>query len=195
MKWEDYYKKIVGRQPRPLLHDVLQYFPATQPEPSLQAIDLGCGDGTETAHLLKHGWQVLAVDGEPAATKYLLTKISGQERALLQTQIARFEDVKLLLADLVYASYSIPFCAPEHFNTLWEQIVENVKTDGRFAGEFFGIRDSWATNPEMTFHTEEQVRTLLSPFEIEYFHEMDEDGQAASGAKHWHIFTVIAKKR
>jgi len=46
----------------------------------------------------------------------------------------------------------------------------------------------------MTFHSEEQVRNLLQAFEIEHFHEMDEDGDAVSRPKHWHIFTVIARK-
>jgi hypothetical protein len=46
----------------------------------------------------------------------------------------------------------------------------------------------------MTFHTEGQVRAMLDGLEIEYFHEQDEDGEAASGPKHWHVFTVIVRK-
>jgi hypothetical protein len=47
----------------------------------------------------------------------------------------------------------------------------------------------------MTFNTEEQVRRIIEDFEIEHFHEIDEDGTAVSGPKHWHIFTVIARKK
>ena len=192
MKWEDFYKKVAGREPRPLLNDVLQYFPEQHPHPPRQAIDLGCGDGTETAFLLKRGWRVLAIDSEPAAIPLLLEKVS--EQAHLQTQIAKFEVVNLLPADLIYAGYSLAFCAPKHFDAFWKKIVEHVKPNSYFAGEFFGERDSWADNPQMTFHTEEQVRARLAPFAIEYFHETEEDGQAASGPKHWHVFTVIARK-
>jgi hypothetical protein len=46
----------------------------------------------------------------------------------------------------------------------------------------------------MTFHTEAQVRSMIAAFETEYFHEEDADGQAASGPKHWHVFTVIVRK-
>ena len=46
----------------------------------------------------------------------------------------------------------------------------------------------------MNFHTEAQVRAMIERLETEYFHEQDEDGQAASGPKHWHVFTVIARK-
>ncbi|HEX5942448.1 MAG TPA: hypothetical protein VFY66_09225, partial [Anaerolineales bacterium] len=70
-----------------------------------------------------------------------------------------------------------------------------IKPGGRFAGQFFGVKDSWANNPEMTFHTEDQFRFLFDGFAIESFHEQDEDGSSSGGPKHWHIFTVIARKK
>ncbi len=189
--WDDYYQKIQGRPPRQLLLDALDKFPA---DAALQAIDLGCGDGTESVILLSRGWRVLAVDGEPAAIQRLLAKVSESDRSRLQTQISKFKDVALVPTDLIHASLSLPFCEPQDFNTLWTKIVNAIKPGGRFAGQFFGIRDSWATNPDMTFHTEDQVRALLDGFEVESFHERDEDGNATSGPKHWHVFTVIARK-
>jgi tellurite methyltransferase len=189
--WENYYEKIKGRAPRQLLLDVLEKFP---PDASLHAIDLGCGDGTESAALLDRGWHVLAIDGEPTAIQHLLAKVPAEDKIRLQTQIAKFEDVTLAPADLVHASLSIPFCKPQYFHALWGKIVAALKPGGRFAGQFFGLRDSWANEPDMTFHTEDQVREMLEHFEIESFHEMDEDGNAVSGPKHWHVFTVIARK-
>jgi len=189
--WEDYYHKIQGRAPRQLLLDALEKFPA---QTELQAIDLGCGDGTEAVVLLSRGWHVLAVDGEPAGLKRLMEKVQTEGQAHLQTQMSKFEEVTLPPADLIHASYSIPFCHPDHFSALWEKIASALNSGGRFAGQFFGIHDTWADNKAMTFHTEEQVRTMLQNFEIEYFHEQDEDGAAASGPKHWHVFTVIARK-
>ncbi|MEP7137541.1 MAG: class I SAM-dependent methyltransferase [Chloroflexota bacterium] len=189
--WDDYYKKIQGRAPRQLLLDVLEKF---QSQTALQAIDLGSGDGTETAVLLSRGWHVLAVDGEFAGIKRLMDKVPQGAQVHLQTQVAKFEEVKLPPADLIHASYSIPFCHPDHFPALWEKISTALNPGGRFAGQFFGVRDSWADNKDMTFHTEEQVRAMLNGFETEHFHEQDEDGQAASGPKHWHVFTVIARR-
>lgn len=189
--WDDYYQKIQGRKPRKLLLDALEKFPA---QASLHAIDLGCGDGTETVVLLSRGWNVLAVDGEPAAIKRLMEKVPQEGQVRLQTQVAKFESVTLPASDLIHASLSLPFCHPDRFSTLWEKIRDAVKSGGRFAGQFFGVRDSWANEKDMTFHTEEQVRALLEDFETESFHEMDEDGTATSGPKHWHVFTVIARK-
>ncbi len=190
--WDDYYNKIQGRAPRQLLLDALEKFSDDQP---LHAIDLGCGDGTETAVLLARGWHVLAVDGAPAAIKRLMEKVPPEAQAHLQTQVSVFEEVSLPSTNLVHASYSIPFCHPSHFPAFWQKITNAIYPDGRFAGQFFGVRDSWASNPDMTFHTKEQVCALLAQFETEYFHEQDEDGQSAGGPKHWHVFTVIAKKK
>lgn len=189
--WDDYYKWIQGREPRQLLLDVLEKYPMGE---SLHAIDLGCGDGTETAVLLSRGWHVLAVDGAEAGIKRLMNKVPAEAQTRLHTQVAKFEEVILPKTDLIHASYSIPFCHPGHFPALWRRIVNALNPGGRFAGQFFGDRDSWATEPDMTFHTERQVRAMLGGWDVEYFHEQDEDGEAANGPKHWHVFTVIAKK-
>lgn len=192
LSWDEYYNKIQGRAPSQLLLDALEKFPEGE---SLHAIDLGCGDGTETAVLLSRGWNVLAVDGESSAIKHLVNKVPREGQVRLQVQVAKFEAVVLPSADLVHASYSLPFCHPGHFPALWGRITNALNSGGRFAGHFFGVRDSWANEPDMTFHTEEQVRAMLDGWGIEYFHEQDEDGQAASGPKHWHVFTVIARKK
>ena len=193
--WEDYYQKVQGRAPRPVLITALDRFASTPSQSLRKAIDLGCGDGTETAILLERGWNVLAIDGQPAAISRLMAKIPSAHQARLQTEVAKFENVVLSPTDLVLACFSLPFCKPEHFDGLWDKLRNCIMTGGRFAGHFFGIRDSWAVNSDMTFHTEEQVRTLFQRFEIESFHEQDEDGHAATGPKHWHVFTVVAQKR
>lgn len=51
--WETYYEKSKGRAPRQLVLDALAYF--QDDSMSRNAIDLGCGDGTESALLLERG--------------------------------------------------------------------------------------------------------------------------------------------
>ncbi len=193
--WADFYQNVSGREPRELLLDVLKRIGPVSPDHPLQAIDLGCGDGTETAALLANGWRVLAIDREVTAFDHLRAKIPPDARSRLQTQVASFEEAALSPADLIYAGYSIPFCHPQHFDTLWQQVVENLNPGGRFAGQLFGVRDTWASNPAMTFFTEAQARALLTGLEIEHFQEEEEDGHSTIGPKHWHIFHVIARKR
>ena len=189
--WENFYNRTRGREPRQLLLDALERFPE---QTSLHAIDLGCGDGTETALLLSRGWSVLAIDGEISAIRRLIERVPEDQLVRLQTRVEKFEEVTLPPTDLVHASLSLPFCHPDHFPAVWDKVVTAVRPGGRFAGQFFGPRDSWANEKDMTFHTEEHVRGLFDSFEIEFFHERDEDGPVSSGTKHWHIFTVIARK-
>ena len=194
-RWTAYYQAQGQRLPRTLLVDALDRF-ETEGSPGSErvAIDLGCGAGTETIAMLARGWRVLAIDAEPEAVALLESTVSPVHRAQLETTIATFDDVTLPPADLVWAGFSLPFCPPEHFDALWSQIAASIAGAGRFAGQFFGERDSWASNGTMTFHTADQVRRLLGEFKTEVFHEVDEDGVAVSGPKHWHVFDVIARK-
>lgn len=194
--WNDYYKQIQGRLPRPALLNALTLFEKEPPpvEPRL-AIDLGSGDGIECVVLLERGWRVLALDGDPAAARWLEEKVSAENRSRLQIQTARFEEAALPPADLIHSSFSMPFCPPEHFPAFWERVAGAVKPGGRFAGQFFGVRDEWAGEAGMTFMTEAQVRELFKAFEVEYFHEKDQPGKSTRGVKHWHVFTVIARKK
>lgn len=194
-EWNDYYNNISGRQPRELMVDVLARFAGEPSATPRKAIDLGCGDGTETAFLLANGWHVLAVDSEPAAFEHLNSKMPAEAQERLQTQVAKFEEVTLSPADLIYAGFSVPFCHPQHFDAFWHKIVESLNPGGRFAGQLFGVNDTWASHDDMTFLTTEQARALFAAFEVEHFHEEDEDGRSTLGPKHWHIFHVIARKK
>jgi SAM-dependent methyltransferase len=193
--WENFYQKTNANPPHELLINLLGYFPQGSIPAQLRAIDLGCGAGSDTVELLKRGWNVLAIDAEPAAIKHLRIKVPVEYETRLHTQVASFDSVELSPADLVYASYSLPFCAPDRFDQLWNNILNAIKPGGRFAGQFFGVKDSWANDPEMNFHTEAQVRGRFANLEIEYFLEEDKDGDAVSGPKHWHVFHIIARKK
>jgi trans-aconitate methyltransferase len=185
----------MGRPPRPLFIEAVAHCQdrAARTAPSW-AVDLGCGDGTETLALLQAGWHVLAVDQQPEAMTLVQRSIPPEFQPRLQTHIAAFEAVHLPPVDFVYAGFSLPFCTPQHFPSLWATIVSALVPGGVFAGQLFGVHDSWASNPKMTFHTRTDVDTLLEPFEIKLLREVEEDGQAGSGPKHWHVFHLIARK-
>lgn len=190
--WTTYYNARAGRPPRPLLLNASARFGTTT---GLQAIDLGCGEGTDTLALLHQGWQVLALDQQPEAIARLQAQTPPALLGRLQTQVAAFEALTLSPADLIYAGFSLPFCRPDHFPALWAKLVDAVRPGGRFAGQLFGARDEWAAAPDMTFLTSAAVQALLQPFALEVFTEIEEDGQAVSGPKHWHYFEIIGRKR
>ncbi|AFZ17161.1 class I SAM-dependent methyltransferase [Allocoleopsis franciscana] len=195
--WTAYYSAVVGRPPRDTLLTALAHFEAEESAASSRlAVDLGCGEGRDTVELLRRGWRVLGIDGEPEAIARLLNRPDINQNHL-QTQIIRFEEMILPEAvDLINASFSLPFCPPEYFPNLWKKIVLSLRSGGRFCGQLFGDRDSWAIYTSMNHHTRQQLDLLLQPFEVEMLEEEDHPGKTALGEdKHWHLFQIVARKR
>ncbi len=197
-----YYDAVASRPPNDSLLQALQRFDA-EPAPAggRFAVDLGCGEGRDTAELLRRGWRVLAIDAQPEAIRRLLARPNLAHTERLTTQVMRFEEARWPEADLVNASYSLPFCPAEHFPALWQRIVASIRPGGRFAGTLFGDHDDWATQRHSRFgksvhHTRAEVETLLAPFEVEWLREQDEDTTTATGQpKHWHAFHIVARQR
>jgi len=183
--WSDYYEANEGRAPRDQLFDVLNLFAAPG-----EAVDLGCGAGIDTVAMLDRGWEVLAIDAEAEAIERLERRAG--DRGGIRTQVTAMQDAVLPEADLVWASYSLFFCPPERFPELWKRIRSAVRPGGRFAGELLGERDSWADMEERTSMSRTDAEALLDGWTVERFEEEDEDGEACSGPKHWHLFHVIA---
>lgn len=194
--WPGYFAAVAGKPARETLTAALDAFakePATGPR---LAIDLGCGEGRDTVELLRRGWRVLAIDGHPMALDLLSARADLTGRDRLEMRLAGFEGIELPGVDLVNSSYSLPFCPPEAFEALWASINRAVRPGGRFAGQFFGERDTWAALPDRAHHTRSQVDRLLAGFVIESLKEVEEDGNDAGGTpKHWHVFHVVARKR
>lgn len=162
-----------------------------RPRQGRTAIDLGCGAGNDTLELLRRGWNVLSIDGEEASARFLARRVPARHRSSLVSIVAPMEEVELPPADLVYASFSLPFCPPGRFTGLWANIRRAVRPGGHFAGQFFGDRDAWSGNPNLTFHSQEEVRRRARGFQLELLRETLEDGMSFSGPKQWHFFDVI----
>jgi len=65
---------------------------------------------------------------------------------------------------------------------------------GVLAGQLFGTRDTWADDPDMTFHTRHQAEMLLDGLDVLRLEETERHGHAFSGPKHWHTFDILARK-
>ena len=159
-------------------------------------IDLGCGAGRDTAFLIKNGWKVIAIDKEDTE-KMIRSSLNEEEQNSLEFIKQDFEgNIVLQPCNLLVANASLSFCNKENFGELWNKIVNSISKNGYFVGNFFGIKDTWANSPNMTFFTKEEVIELFSSFEIINFKEVEKNGKTALGVeKHWHVFNVIAKKK
>jgi tellurite methyltransferase len=188
--WSFYYDKLRDRPPRRTLVAALDAF--GERGESL-AIDLGCGDGRDVVEILRRGWRVVAVDNEPAALSRLMER--GLPGSITPIE-ARFEDVPMPIGvELVNSSFAMPLCEPERFHDLWTRIVEALPSGGRFSGQWYGPRDSWAGRPGITFLSYDEATALLAGFEVEMFEEEEADSTTPRGKpKHWHIFHIVACK-
>jgi SAM-dependent methyltransferase len=194
--WQKYYEKTGERPPRATLLFALDRFDAEKADRRRLAVDLGSGNGRDTAELLRRGWRVLAVDAEPKAIEGLLARFGDEMRPVLEGRVARFEDVELPECDLVNSSFALPLCPPGDFPRVWKKIRDALRPGGRFAGQLYGDRDSWSGNPTITFHTRAQAEGLLAGYEVEHFREEEDDSVTPRGTpKHWHIFHIVARKR
>jgi SAM-dependent methyltransferase len=195
--WAGFYAATDGREPRALFTRALAAWdgaPDGAPDRAPgRAIDVGFGDGTETAALLAAGWDVVAIDPEPAAADHLLGRLDPSSRARLQVLTVPLEAARLPAADFVYAGFSLPFVPPGRFDEAWSAIRACLRPRGVLAVDLFGPNDSWATDPTMTNHDRAGVARLVEGLEVVDLAEAEQDGAAFSGPKHWHVFSLIAR--
>jgi SAM-dependent methyltransferase len=191
--WSEYYEKLRDRPPRKTVVAALDAFGMW---PDALAVDLGCGDGRDVVEILRRGWNVVAVDAEPAALSRLAEReLPGAER--ITPIVSRFEDVPMPIGvELVNSSFALPLCEPDRFHELWARIVEALPSGGRFSGQWYGLHDSWVGRPGITFLSRDQAEALLAGFDIEMFDEEEADSTTPRGKpKHWHIFHIVVRKR
>ena len=191
--WVGYYDEQGEREPRDVLLQVLAMFDDDGRRGL--AVDLGCGQGVDSAELLRRGWEVIAIDATEEGIRRLRRRVPDGDAPRLRTVVSRMEDTDVPTADLIYASFSLPFCRPAVFPRLWSDIREAIRPGGRFAGELFGDRDTWAsTEEDMTFFDIASARALFDGMELESFVEEENDDQGWDEMKHWHVFHAIARR-
>ncbi|MES2006614.1 MAG: methyltransferase domain-containing protein [Patescibacteria group bacterium] len=187
--WPKYFELTKDKPPRPLLVKALSFV-----KEKGNALDIGAGALNDSLHLLAEGFtHVTALDKEPIAQE-IAQGLPADTFAYVISSAEDF-DFPRNTFNLVNAQYALPFISKESFNGVWSKIKDSLKEEGIFTGQLFGERDEWANNGDMTFHTEAEVRRLLSDFEVLDFEEKEKDQPTASGVmKHWHVFHFIVRK-
>lgn len=191
--WSDYYDVTAQRE----LNDrFLRALELTGGEDGAGrvVVDLGSGAGVESKGFLDRGWNVVAVDLEPEAIDRLSAAVDHQQRERLGTLVGSFDKVELPEADLVFAQYSLPFAPADRFDDSVRAALAAVKPGGWFYGHFFGPNDDWA-NDGTTPIDRAGILEHFAGFDPVSIDELDEEGETANvGPKHWHVFTVEARR-
>lgn len=190
-EWSDYYQSTLSKPLHPLFSILEPHLPEQG-----KAIDFGCGVGHAVKWLVEKGWSVVAVDGHEMALEIVHSRLSGDEKALVETRLSMLEDavVESGSYDLVVAAYSLFFIeSKERLAEVWDRIWDGLKPGGLLLLELLGPNDDWAD--QLLTHSREELDQLLSGWEVLHFEEAEQDGHTSQGiAKHWHVFHVIARK-
>jgi SAM-dependent methyltransferase len=188
--WDAYYRTVASREPRTTLVAALR---AAGDGDGRLAIDLGCGDGTDTIALLDAGFRVLAVDSSPDFPRFLLPRVPDDQRDRLEVLVGDFRTVELPPCDLVHAGFSLFFCPAADFEAMWGRIRAALRPGAILSCHLLGPNDSWATRPDCTAHDRHAVEALLSGLYVDQLDEEEKDGWSCSGEKHWHLWHVLAR--
>jgi SAM-dependent methyltransferase len=193
--WGRYYAVTLERPAWLTVRRAIELFGAAGEGAQRFAVDLGCGAGRDARELLNAGWRVLAIDREPGAIAALESATAPDRRAALETRIEDLADVEVPACDLVSASLSLPFLAPEAFWRTWQRILDALPVGSRFAAMLFGDQDGSAGDPAMTCLPPDEVRARLTAFEIEHWTDREEDTTTALGdPHHFHLVEFVARR-
>jgi SAM-dependent methyltransferase len=158
-----------------------------------EALDVGAGAGRDTAHLLRQGWRVTAVDASPSSAT-ALRRMPRQRN--LEVVLSAAQDFEPETYDLVNAQFSLPFIPLARFDATVRRLRDSVRPGGIMAATFFGHHDDWnVAGAELSFSTRPEIENLFRGWEIIELTEEDADGHTADGTpKHWHVFHVVARQ-
>lgn len=184
-----YYENTSKRSPSKFLRDAVHQIDNT----SKQALDFGCGGGSETKFLLEHGFSVVAVDGNSESKNYIVNLLHNERVTFLQSE---FESFVFKKYDLINSSRSLSFIHKNDFAKVMSRLKLALKPSGVFVGDLYGVNDQWNKDGEtMTFVDKQTVERLFSDMEIVKLIERGFDGKTADGKpKYWHTFSFIVKK-
>ena len=187
---KQYYNATMNRQPTGL---IMRFFCNKFNERlrGNDAIDLGCGAGSDTEFLISKGFKVTAIDSEEQVKEILENK--DIDKTKLSITIGDFSKVEIPNADLIYANMSL-FFVKENFDVFMKNLLEKVNKDGFFIANFLGNEDDWAETKTKTTVEKEELLKYFKNFKMYYFSEEKYYKETVLGKnKFWHVYTVIAQ--
>lgn len=183
----------------------LQYFYLEHKTVPKWILDFGAGTGQDTIPVLKllENSYLLAVDGDEESLDILKNNLtSSTELQRLKCVTSPFMSMKLgHPMDLLIASFTWPYRPKEDFLPCWNKCVESIRKNGYIAGHFFGPISGEKPDPGMTYHTEEDIKMLLSVSGLELvWFKKEKEGSGfkifgGTGKPAWgDLFHIVAKK-
>lgn len=192
---KDFQVKTKKESPRELAQLLVQYL-----KKNSCILDLGAGAGVDSFFFVRNGHKVIAIDRETSVLEEFISKNSDTYFENINVIKDDFYKIKLPSCDVIYASYSIPFCKTDEFQDKWKALELQVGIGTIIAIVFFGKKDDWnALTERFTFHSAKDVEHLLKNYEILHIEDREYEGTSLNQKreivkKHWNVIDVIAKK-
>lgn len=187
---EGYYDRTIDRPISEFLEVALSLHASAV---GMTALDFGCGAGSQSKYMLKKGYNVVAVDGNPDAREYIERLTAKDKIRFVQSDFETFQFGKY---DLINSLHALPFTNKALFEAMFTRLKASLNPNGIFAGQFYGLNDEWNTpNETMTFLSKAEVEKLFEDMKIISLIEKEQQGTIADNSpKHWHVFEVVAVK-
>lgn len=172
------------------MEETLDKFVSYLPE-SAEILDLGCGSGRDSLHLIERGFDVTAVDGSEELCELASIHI-GQDVLKMQFNELDFHEV----FDGVWACASLLHITTDELEEVIKKISESMKPGGILYmsfkhGEFSGFRNGRYFNDFKT----KPMRELISKYEELELIEIwkNPDIRAERNEENW--LNVLVKKK
>lgn len=195
--WSSFYDRAAGWGPSvPLLRAIEKFQNEGTKLKKLTAVDLGCGEGRDTAELLKRGLHVIAIDSEADAIERICQRIDilPNDIKRLQTLVAPIEKAEWGKVDLINANLVLHLLSRDELPQIWKRITKSLKHGGRFSGTIVGKQDRRCQ--QATRFSQPEIEELFEEsFAIEFINE-SQDLVKRLDQTHYtsHTFEVVARK-
>lgn len=176
--------------PSPLVVRASSYFQDTY----ASALEVGSGTELHDALFLNQkGLSVDIIDRDPK----VLESLGSHAELQAQVIVANIEDTPVLSRsyDIIAAMYVLHFCTPERFGKTFDYLNSALNPNGLWCGTFLGKKDEWRDRPGIITHEEVQLRDMFKGYKMLYFSNAEWEGLTRKGTeKHWHVYSIIARK-
>ena len=148
-----------------------------------QAVEIGFGDGTETLALLGGGLAgARRSTRRPGRRRPPAEQVPGRTPSSgSRSGPRRAQAVELPPFDLLYAGYALSFLETGDFRRFWTGVRAALRPGGVVIVNVFGVHDTWAGDPYMTFVDRDTVERMAAGLEVLALDEEDVDGDSFVG--------------
>lgn len=192
--WAAYNASAAGRPARRIVSRAITA--AGGDDAGRVAVDVGAGGGADALEFARRGWTVHAYDTDATLTHRLVENERMRGKVVFHHADAASVD-EFPAADVIYSGYALPILGPEGLARTWLRLMAALKPGGVVAVDLFGEEDSWAQRPDISTLSTQQISDMFTGMQVLDRTVRNEDGRFfnGSGKKHWHVITMLARKR